>query len=85
MSNNTLNTYNGASGFAGTVTATDTVNALAGVLGNIPAAVVHTFASWQKRAEDRAHLEEMPSYLLMDMGLSHDDVIQEVSKPFWKG
>lgn len=84
MTNNSVNTYNSATGFTGAPAAADTVNALAGVFGNLPATVVHTFAAWQKRSEDRAHLQEMPSHLLKDMGITHEDVKQEVSKPFWR-
>lgn len=80
MNNNSVNTY----GLAGAPTATDTVNVLAGFLGNLPATVVHTFAAWQKRTEDRAHLREMPSHLLKDMGIAHEDAVKEVSKPFWR-
>ena len=39
---------------------------------------------WQSRASDRAHLQELPDYMLKDMGLTRTDATQESAKPFWR-
>ena len=40
--------------------------------------------TWQARISDRAHLRSLDARMLKDMGLTRDDVRQEVSKPFWR-
>lgn len=36
------------------------------------------------RARTRRELRELPDHLLADVGLSRDDVANEVIKPFWR-
>jgi uncharacterized protein YjiS (DUF1127 family) len=47
-------------------------------------AVAQTLADWQARYEHRTQLRAMPDYLLRDIGLSADDVMEETEKPFWR-
>jgi len=84
MTSHSVNTCNNTHGFAGSATPADTINALAGILGGLPATVVHTFVAWQKRSDDRARLQEMPEYLLKDVGLTREQADHEISKPFWR-
>jgi len=41
-------------------------------------------ADWQARHEHRTQLRAMPDYLLQDIGLSANDVMEETEKPFWR-
>jgi len=47
-------------------------------------ALARTLLTWQSRNEHRKQLRAMPDYLLRDIGLSVDDVIEETEKPFWR-
>lgn len=40
---------------------------------------------WTTRWQDRQHLREMDDHMLHDLGLSREELEQEVSKPFWRG
>jgi len=46
-------------------------------------ALRETVALWRTRNEGRKKLRNMPEYLLRDIGLSTEDVIEETRKPFW--
>ena len=46
--------------------------------------VAATLADWQARHEHRSRLRAMPAYLLQDIGLSAEDVMEETEKPFWR-
>lgn len=39
---------------------------------------------WQERHRTRQHLEEMPDYLLRDIGLNEHQRQQELDKHFWQ-
>ncbi|WP_340117126.1 DUF1127 domain-containing protein [Pelagibius sp. 7325] len=47
-------------------------------------AITQILADWQARHEHRSHLRAMPAYLLQDIGLSAEDVMEETEKPFWR-
>ena len=47
-------------------------------------AVYRVFATWMERHEQRAHLAEMDSRMLNDMGLDKVDALNEAAKPFWR-
>jgi len=47
-------------------------------------ALAQTLADWQARHEHRTQLRAMPDYLLQDIGLSANDVMEETEKPFWR-
>ena len=40
--------------------------------------------TWHLRRRTRAHLRDLPSYLLPDIGLDHPAAMAEASKPFWR-
>ena len=48
------------------------------------ARLARTLITWQERESQRAHLAELPDYLLKDMGLSRTDADQESGKSFWR-
>jgi uncharacterized protein YjiS (DUF1127 family) len=39
---------------------------------------------WQQRSVYRAHLAELDTRLLTDIGLTPDDAARESAKPFWR-
>ena len=39
---------------------------------------------WNSRWQERQHLRELDEHILKDIGLTPDDVRQEVRKPFWR-
>ncbi|RQW64443.1 DUF1127 domain-containing protein [Vibrio viridaestus] len=43
-----------------------------------------TLIKWYRNAKTRHHLEDLPDYLLDDIGVSRQDAKQEINKPFWK-
>ena len=45
--------------------------------------VAGTLLLWQSRAVHRAHLAEMESHRLEDLGISHAEAQREAVKPFW--
>ena len=47
-------------------------------------AAYRVFATWMERHEQRAHLAEMDSRMLSDMGLDKVDALNEAAKPFWR-
>ena len=59
----------------------------AGFLGKIaglPIKLFNVLLVWQDRASQRAHLTQLPDYLIEDMGLSARDVRREAAKFFWQ-
>lgn len=44
----------------------------------------HLSTVWTRRSQERLHLKELDDHLLRDLGLSREDVEQEISKPFWR-
>ena len=51
-----------------------------GLIGRL----VDRFLDWQDRDRQRRHLSSLDHHILADVGLSHGDVEQEASKPFWR-
>ena len=43
-----------------------------------------TWLLWQRRAEDRRRLREMPADLWRDIGVDRLQLEQEAQKPFWR-
>ncbi|MQX35519.1 DUF1127 domain-containing protein [Roseospira navarrensis] len=39
--------------------------------------------TWQRRAEDRRRLQSLPAHLRRDLGLTAEQIDDEVRKPFW--
>ncbi len=46
--------------------------------------MVHTFAVWKKRAQERRQLAALDERMLRDIGLTRADAFQECRKPFWQ-
>jgi uncharacterized protein YjiS (DUF1127 family) len=44
-----------------------------------------TLMVWQRRAEQRQQLREMPERLRRDIGLTVEHIRDEARKPFWIG
>ncbi|MBA1276259.1 MULTISPECIES: DUF1127 domain-containing protein [Pseudomonadaceae] len=39
---------------------------------------------WQQRARTRRHLAALDDHQLSDVGISHSERMDELSKPFWR-
>ena len=42
-----------------------------------------TVLRWRQRSKQRSALENLDNRLLNDIGLSHEQAVEEISKPFW--
>lgn len=40
--------------------------------------------TWQERAHQRHHLEQLSDHMLRDIGLSRADIMAETTKRFWQ-
>lgn len=40
--------------------------------------------TWQERAQQRHHLEQLSDHMLRDLGLSRADIMAETTKRFWQ-
>ena len=52
-----------------------------------PAVQTAFIATWQARRRYRAHLRrllQVGRYMIADIGLSLDEVLAEIEKPFWR-
>jgi uncharacterized protein YjiS (DUF1127 family) len=47
-------------------------------------AAVRPLVVWQSRLRDRAYLQQLPDYLLRDIGLDAEGAREEIRKPFWR-
>jgi len=47
--------------------------------------VAVTLAKWDRNVKTRHHLNELPDYLLDDIGLSREAASQEAHRKFWQG
>jgi uncharacterized protein YjiS (DUF1127 family) len=47
-------------------------------------AVSRPLVTWQRRIRDRDYLQQLPDYLLRDIGLDVEDAREEARKPFWR-
>jgi uncharacterized protein YjiS (DUF1127 family) len=50
----------------------------------LPRAIFERLGSWQRQAEERAHLTRLSDHQLQDMGLSRGDVEDMARKPLWQ-
>ena len=39
---------------------------------------------WNNRSQQRRALENLPDYMLKDIGISRMDALREADKPFWR-
>ena len=46
-------------------------------------AAAQPLETWRRRLRDRDYLQQLPDYLLADMGLDANEVREEARKPFW--
>lgn len=46
--------------------------------------IFQTAMEWQRRASERAHLRELETCFLDDVGITPEQRDREVEKPFWK-
>lgn len=46
--------------------------------------ILELLEQWHERARQRRELQELPDYLLRDMGISPEDRYREIRKPFWR-
>ncbi|MEM7222120.1 MAG: DUF1127 domain-containing protein [Pseudomonadota bacterium] len=67
-----------------TQTARPVFKGFAQLLVSVAAGIGRTLMDWQARSSDRAHLQELPDYMLKDMGLTRVDADRESAKPFWR-
>ena len=55
-----------------------------GTVRRMAFAVIDLLLTWQERANQRFHLQQMSDHMLKDLGISRADVHLESSKPFWR-
>ena len=55
-----------------------------GTVKNTAFAVIELLLTWQERANQRFHLQQMSDHMLKDLGISRADATGESSKPFWR-
>ncbi|WP_229753510.1 DUF1127 domain-containing protein [Amphritea balenae] len=55
-----------------------------GSLMNAVTAVRKVLHRWRRNSTSRRQLAGMSSHMLKDIGISRSDVVNEVTKPFWK-
>ena len=55
-----------------------------GTVRRMAFAVIDLLLTWQERANQRFHLQQMNDHMLKDLGISRADVHLEASKPFWR-
>jgi uncharacterized protein YjiS (DUF1127 family) len=53
-------------------------------LRRAPLALIERLGSWQRQAEERAHLTRLSDHQLHDMGLSRGDVEDMARKAVWQ-
>jgi len=46
--------------------------------------VVEAIDVWRARRRMRRHLTLLSEHMLLDIGVSRSDVVQEAGKPFWR-
>jgi uncharacterized protein YjiS (DUF1127 family) len=46
--------------------------------------LVSLYATWNERARQRRHMQNLSDEILKDVGLSREDINQQVSKAFWQ-
>ncbi|RRD01815.1 DUF1127 domain-containing protein [Amphritea balenae] len=51
---------------------------------NAVTAVRKVLHRWRRNSTSRRQLAGMSSHMLKDIGISRSDVVNEVTKPFWK-
>ena len=55
-----------------------------GTVRNTALAVIELILTWQERANQRFHLQQMSDHMLKDVGITRADVHLDASKPFWR-
>jgi uncharacterized protein YjiS (DUF1127 family) len=55
-----------------------------GKIAGLPIKVFNVLLVWQDRATQRAHLAQLPDYLLKDMGMTQKEARREAAKYFWR-
>ncbi len=65
-------------------TGTPLVKGFGQLLISVFAAAGRRLMLWQARASERVHLQELPDFMLKDMGLTRSDADRESAKPFWR-
>ncbi len=48
------------------------------------AGIVEVFVLWQRRSAARSSLSDLDDRLLRDSGLTREQVLREINKPFWR-
>lgn len=70
-----------------TLTVTIPVPSAAGVAGwlrGLPRVLGRGLIAWQERAMERAQFAAMDDRMRKDMGISYEDWLREINKPFWR-
>jgi uncharacterized protein YjiS (DUF1127 family) len=55
-----------------------------GRLRSLPGKLWATIRTWIARRRQRSALAELDDHLLKDIGVSREDALREVDKPFWR-
>ena len=51
---------------------------------NLATRLADTVDTWAQRSRQRRRLARLDEHLLVDIGVSYEDVWREVNKPFWR-
>jgi uncharacterized protein YjiS (DUF1127 family) len=52
--------------------------------GRLVARAFELVAIWLQRSRERQQLQSLDDHALSDLGLSRDQVMREIEKPFWQ-
>jgi uncharacterized protein YjiS (DUF1127 family) len=52
--------------------------------GRLVARAFELVAIWRQRSRERRQLQSLDDHALSDLGLSRDQVMREIEKPFWQ-
>ena len=61
-----------------------TFERLAMFIETLPDRLLAQIYTWQRRANDRRHLNQLDDRMLVDIGLNRADIDREIGKPFWQ-
>lgn len=56
---------------------------MASLVLSLPRLLLQSLIRWQRRADARYRIRELDERLLRDVGLTNDDLKEELEKPFW--
>ncbi len=80
MQKNTVHTFD----YPGAEASTDIATSLVSFIASVPERGFKALMVWQKRYEDRLHLESLSDHIISDMGMTRGDIRRESTKAPWE-